>query len=410
MPERPRALMTLADVAWPVDAGKRLRAASMVQAVAEHCDLDVMVLFADADPQARPIPPTVEGRWQVVAPSPKSAPRAAYDVLRHLAPWQVAVQDWTQVQRMLPDPNSAYDLVWFGALDHFARLRRTLVARRMVVDCDDVETEKLRQFLTLPPSVVLPWTDRIQRRIELPLWGRIQGKAVRTADAVLVCSDLDRSRLIAQAAPGDAVAAARIHSIPNTYPEPSELRSRVPQGPCTLAVIANYGTDQNLDAAAFVARELIGPLRAAIPQARVRLVGRRLDRLAEFRDIKGLDLIGPVDSVAQELSSAHAVLVPIRFGGGTRLKVIEALAYGVPVISTRAGAEGIEAADGEQLLLSDTPDEIVAAVRRLIQEPGLAERLSSAGRSLYERSYRPQATATAVGNLLGQLLGPARRS
>lgn len=396
--------MTLADVAWPVDAGKRLRSASMVRAVAQHCEVDVLVLFADADPQARPIPPDVEGDWQVLPPAPQPPLRGLLDAARHIVPWQIAVQDWSQVEQAL-EGRPAYDIVWFGALDHFARLRGKVRAHRTIVDCDDVETEKLRRFLSLPRSAALPRVDRIQRRIELPMWGRIQRQAVRGADAVLVCSDLDRTRLIAQAAAANPPAAARIVSVPNTYPEPLDRMSRDPQGPSTLAVIANYGTDQNLDAAAFVARDLIGPLRAAIPGARIRLIGRRADRLTEFTGIDGLDLVGPVDSVAAELAGAHAVLVPIRFGGGTRLKIVEALAYGIPVISTRAGAEGIDAGDGEEILLADEPDDIVSAIVRLVGDPGLADKLAGAGRALYERDYRPEATERVVATVLNRLLG-----
>lgn len=406
MPERrPRVLMTLADVAWPMDAGKRLRAASMVRAVAERCDVDVVVLFADADPHARPIPPDVEARWEVVPPTPRPPLRAALDVARHLVPWQIAVQNWQQARDLTAHRDGSHDLVWFGALDHFARLRRTVPARRTIVDCDDVETEKLRRFLALPRSVALPSADRVQRRIELPLWGRIQRQVVAAADAVLVCSDLDRRRLAAQATRSKPETAARIISIPNTYPEPTDKQVRQPQGPCTLVVVANYGTDQNLDAAAFAAREVLPPLRRAIPGARIRLVGRRADRLSEFEGIDGLDLIGPVESVAGELARAHAVLVPIRFGGGTRLKVVEALAYGVPVVSTRAGAEGIDAVDGEHLLLGDSALEITEAVRRLVREPGLQQRLVESGRALYERCYRPQATTDAVGGLLELVMG-----
>lgn len=402
--------MTLADVAWPMDAGKRLRAASMVRAVAERCDVDVdvVVLFADADPHARPIPPDVEGRWEVLPATPRPPLRAALDVARHLVPWQIAVQDWEPARNLTAHRDGSYDLVWFGALDHFARLGRTVRASRTIVDCDDVETEKLRRFLALPRSAALPSADRVQRRIELPLWGRIQRRAVAAADAVLVCSDLDRRRL-AQATRSRPETAARIISIPNTYPEPTDQQCRRPQGPCTLVVVANYGTDQNLDAAAFAARELLPLLRHAIPGTRIRLVGRRADRLAEFEGIDGLDVVGPVESVAGELARAHAVLVPIRFGGGTRLKVVEALAYGVPVVSTRAGAEGIDATDGQHLLLGDSAIEITEAVRRLVREPGLQQRLAGSGRALYERCYRPQATTDAVGGLLELVLGSTGR-
>ena len=401
---RPRVLMTLADVAWPVDAGKRLRCNSMVRAVAATCDLDVVVLFADADPQVRPLPDDISGTWQVIPPMTQPPARAALDVARHLVPWQVGVQDWARVRELMAEHAGNYDLIWFGALDHFSRLAATMTAPATIVDCDDVETEKLKRFLALPKSQALPWQDRIQRRVELPMWGRIQRQAVRHADAVLVCSELDRQRLVEQAAGTDAAAAARIVSVPNTYAEPVDPPPREPQGDCTLVVVANYGTDQNLDAAEFVARDLVGPLRQAVPGARVRLVGRRADRLDGLTGIDGLDIVGAVDDVAAELAGAHAVLVPIRFGGGTRLKVVEAFAYGVPVISTGAGAEGIDATDGTELLLADTPAEIVAAVQRLLNDPALSERIGHAGRALYERSYRPQATTDVVTALLDRLI------
>lgn len=418
--------MTLADVAWPIDAGKRLRCNSMLQAVAAHCEVDVFVLFADADPAVSPVPAGLDV-WHEVIPATVRAPRqAGWRLVRDRVPWQIAVQDWEHVRRRVAariahrsrgadgsgggGPSSGrggsgrggYDFVWFGALDHFSQLAASVPAPRMIVDCDDVETDKLRRFLSLPRERGLPDADRIQRRIELPMWARIQRRAVQAADAVLVCSELDRGRLVAQAATSSQ-SAQRIISVPNTYPGPDTVVARRPAEPATLVVIANYGTDQNVDAAVFAARQVLPVLRAAIPAARIRLVGRRPDRLSGLVGIDGLDIVGPVDSVADELAAATAALIPIRFGGGTRLKIIEALAYGVPVISTRPGAEGIEALDGTHLLLADTAADIVAATQRLIREPELATNLVQAGRLLYERSYQPQATAAAVGAMLSRL-------
>jgi glycosyltransferase involved in cell wall biosynthesis len=397
--------MTLSDVAWPMDAGKRLRSAAMVREVATRCNLDVIVLFADADPDSCPVPPDVSARWEIVPPRPRTPIRAAIGCLLRLVPWQIGVQDWSEVRLAVGARGVSYDLVWFGALDHFAQLGRSVHGRTTVVDCDDVETEKLRRFLALPDSLALPRRDRLQRRLELPLWGRIQRRAVASADAVLVCSELDRIRLAAQAAKADSRAAARIVSVPNTYPQPTDVHTRRPIGACTLVVVANYGTDQNVDAASFAAKELLPVLRRVVPGARIRLVGRRIDRVSNLEGIDGLDLVGPVGSVSAELAQAHAVLVPIRFGGGTRLKVVEAFAYGVPVISTRAGAEGIDADDGKHLLLADTPTQIAAAVQRLLTERELPGQLSVAGLDLYDRKYRPQAAADAIGAILERLLG-----
>lgn len=396
---RPRVLMTLPDVAWPLNGGKRLRAEAMLRGVSARCDVDAVVLFADADPQVRPFPRDVEvGRWRSLPPAPVPAARAAAAVLGRRVPWQVAVHDWSAVRTSLQSWPDSYDLVWFGALDHAVSLAGVVRSPSTVVDSDDVETSKLRRFLDMPRSAGLPRRDRLQRRIELPLWARMQRLVLRQSDVVLVCSELDRRRLADGEDPG------RIAVVPNTYPQPAKVAQRRPEGDCTVVVVANYGTDQNLDAAVFAATEVLPALRRRLPGVRLRLVGRRSERIASLAGTEGLDLVGPVDEVAAELSRAHVVLVPIRYGGGTRLKILEAFAHGVPVVTTGPGAEGLDVVADEHVLLANSPEELAAAVVRLVQEPGLGERLTVAGRSLWQSRYTPASAGRAVGHVLDRVL------
>lgn len=83
--------------------------------------------------------------------------------------------------------------------------------------------------------------------------------------------------------------------------------------------------------------------------------------------------------------------VPLRLGGGTRLKITEAFAAGLPVVSTRIGAQGLEATDGQHLLLADDAPTFVAALTRILTTPMLAEDLAGAGRTLVEHTYSWQA-------------------
>ena len=391
--------MTVPDVAWPLDGGKRLRVESVVRAVAARADVDIAVLFADGDPAVRPLPPDVTvQRWAFQPAVQRPLLRSAWTATRHLVPWQVAAAPWGAVEDLLGRWEGPWDLVWFGALDHAARLHRVVQSRHTVVDCDDVETDKWRGFLAGSGVGAVSVVDRLQRRIELPLWDRLQRSALRRADVVLVCSELDRTRLLRDSGPG------RIAVVPNTYPGPATVLERDPLGVCTLVMIANYGTDQNVDGARWAATEVLPAMRERVPGLRLRLVGRRQDRLADLPQVEGLDIVGPVDDVAAELRGAHAVLVPLRFGGGTRLKVLEALAYGVPVVSTRLGAEGLDVVDGEHVLLADSPADLADAVLRLHSEPPLGDRLSVAGRRLYEDCFQPQATGRAVGQILDELV------
>ncbi|WP_158674219.1 glycosyltransferase [Pseudokineococcus lusitanus] len=393
---RPRALVTLPDVAWPLDGGKRLRCAGVLRGLAEVADVDLAVLHSRAPEDVAPVPPDVAvRRWTRTAPDPLPRSRAALQAARHALPVHVAAQRWDEVREHLAawTAGQQYDLVWFGGLDHAVALEGDLAAPVRVVDCDDVETEKWRAYLRGPATGV-DRTERLQRRVELPLWGRVQRQVLGWADAVVVCSDVDAARL---GGPSTVV-------VPNTYPDPGPPAPRTPPAEPVVVVVANYATPQNVDAARAAALGVLPALRALAPTARLRLVGRDADRLEDLRGLPGLDLVGPVPSVDAELAGATAVVVPMRFGGGTRLKVLEAFARGVPVVSTALGCEGVGARDGEHLLVREDAASTAAAVLDLHRDPARADALARAARALYERSFTPAASTGAVTRLVRDVL------
>ena len=394
-PARPRVLLTLPDVAWPVDGGKRLRCAGVTAALADLADVDVAVLFSTAPVAGAPVAPEVPVRRFLRAQPPAlGAVPALLSAARSRVPVHLGAQRWDEVRRRLaPWTAETYDLVWFGGLDHAWALRDDVRARRVVVDCDDVETEKWAAFLarTLLRADPVQW---LQRRVELPLWARVQREALALADAVVVCSDVDAARL-----GGDATSV-----VPNTYPDPGPSAPRDPVSPPRLVMIANFHTEQNVDAATHLVHDVLPRLRALLPDARVRLVGRGAEGLGALAPADGLDIVGPVADLGPELSAATAVLVPMRFGGGTRLKVLEAFAHRVPVVSTTLGAEGLQARDGEHLLVRDDPAAFAAAAASLVGNAPLARSLSRAARDLYERTFRPEAAAAAVRAVVEPLL------
>ncbi|MEJ5915906.1 glycosyltransferase [Pseudokineococcus sp. 1T1Z-3] len=424
---RPRALVTLPDVAWPVDGGKRLRCAGVLRGLSEVADVDVAVLHSRAPDDVPPVPPDVRvARWTRVSPEPLPRLRAALAAARGGLPVHVAAQRWDEVRRHLAAWTAGrhYDLVWFGGLDHASALHDDLPASVRLVDCDDVETEKWRAYLRGPATGV-DRVERLQRRVELPLWGRVQRDVLRWADVVVVCSDVDARRLRGCASGGRPIRGrAHVAVVPNTYPDPAAVtgtgtglhaRTRLghdtprhpPSNPVAL-VVANYATPQNQDAARAAAHGLLPELRARHPHAGVRLVGRDADRLEDLRGLDGLDLVGPVPAVAGELAAATAVVVPMRFGGGTRLKVLEAFAHGVPVVSTSLGCEGVGAVDGEHLLVADSAAAMADAVMTLHADPLRARQLAGAARRHYERHFTPAASTTAVAEVVSSALTAGR--
>ena len=100
-----------------------------------------------------------------------------------------------------------------------------------------------------------------------------------------------------------------------------------------------------------------------------------------------VEVCGEVDEVDDYIRAAKVVVVPLRFGSGTRLKVIEAMASGIPVVSTRLGAEGVDCKDGEHVLLADTPEEFVGVFGRLFNNSDLYDSLASRASELVKQRY-----------------------
>ena len=110
-----------------------------------------------------------------------------------------------------------------------------------------------------------------------------------------------------------------------------------------------------------------------------------------------------VDDVAPYINRAAAIVVPLRIGGGTRLKIVEALSKGKAVISTRLGAEGIDVVHDQHLLLADEPDDFAAQVGRVLDDPDLAARLGRAGRTLMEEKYSWQSIVARLESFYEQV-------
>ena len=145
----------------------------------------------------------------------------------------------------------------------------------------------------------------------------------------------------------------------------------------------------NADAVRWFVAEILPMIQEAEPQMQLRVTGRNAT-LADndpLRTMPGVTLTGFLPDVRPAVRSALACVVPLRQGGGTRLKILEAMALGVPVVATRRGAEGLAATPDEEILIADAPADFAAAVLRLRHDPELRGRLGAAGRRLVESRY-----------------------
>lgn len=302
----------------------------------------------------------------------------------------------------------SYDLVWCGHLRTFLWTRK-VVHGPVVLDLDDLADALLahrREMLRATNRGRQQWVPRtiaarVGDLIDQERYRRLERRVARRVTTVAVCSELDRARLHA-----DNAAV-----VPNTYPAPeppATLHAPNLDAPCFLMVgLLAYGP--NRDGARFFVHEVFPRVRAALPGARLRLVGRRGGELDDLADTPGVELVGEVPDIGPELRSADAIVVPLRYGGGTRVKVLEAFAYRVPVVSTNVGCEGLDTRAGTHLLVADDPVGLANACISVVQDPALRVALTDAAFALFHERFRPEAAQRAITEIVRGVLpgGPA---
>jgi glycosyltransferase involved in cell wall biosynthesis len=224
--------------------------------------------------------------------------------------------------------------------------------------------------------------------------------AYRGADGVCACSEADRRRILEDA------PRARVRVVPNAA-DVERLRPR-PTDPApdgrTVLFFGLLSTVPNVDGIRWFVQEIWPRVLAVRPDARCRVIGARPAPEVHALAGNGVEIVGFVEDLRPHLAAAAAVVVPLRVGGGTRLKIVEAMAMAKPVVSTRLGAEGIEAEPGRDLLLADEPDAFAQAVVRVLGDAALRERMGAAARALARERYAWTAAGHALEGLVQECL------
>jgi glycosyltransferase involved in cell wall biosynthesis len=175
--------------------------------------------------------------------------------------------------------------------------------------------------------------------------------------------------------------------------------------PGALTYVANF------DAMEFFLQDILPLVKAQRPNVRLRITGGYDGVPVERLPLgNGAELTGYLDDIRPAVAQSWTCVVPLRVGGGTRLKILEALALGTPVISTSKGAEGLEVTHEENILIADDPESFARAVLRLLGDEALRTKLSVNGRRLVEERYSWEICARQLDQLLDQVVEQAYNS
>jgi len=265
----------------------------------------------------------------------------------------------------------------------------------LVVDCHNIDYDLARQYARaggLARRLYAAANWRKLRREELATY--------RDADGVYLCSVADRQRLL------DQVPGARTLVIPNAA-DVEYYRPRAadpsPDGR-TVVFFGLLSYFPNVDGVTYLVEEIWPRIAEVHPKARLKIIGGQPPRSLLALARPGVELTGFVSDLRPHLAEAAAVVVPLRLGGGTRLKIVEAMAMGKAIVSTTLGAEGIEAVPGRDILIEDQPAAFADSVNRLLAEPGLAVRIGQSARRLAVDRYAWSAAARALEGFYRRVL------
>ena len=176
--------------------------------------------------------------------------------------------------------------------------------------------------------------------------------------------------------------------------------------PYSLVFTGSMDWLPNDDAIRYFIEEIMPRVRQSIPNVRITVVGRNpYPRLLEWsRQDPSVVVTGRVEDVRPYIESAAAYVVPMRIGGGTRLKIYEAMAMAKPVISTTIGAEGLPVQNGTDLLLADTPEAFAETVIRVLNNPAFAQQIGSHGAATVRKNFGWDKVSVSFAELCRQAI------
>ena len=386
-----KILCVVEDFPWPARGGAHLRSQQVIATLASVGELHLFSLMYPNRPEACDLPPDVVAtRLEVV-----TNPMPVYSFRRRLR-WLtsrglplevVAAENVVLRSRFQRWADGPYDLVWVSRASVFELLGRPHLGPT-IVDLVDLEDQKIRTRLAAMRAQPIAagirgWTHRqvavLQARWNASRWSRFQASVARSVDIVVVCSEDD----LELAGLPNAVL------VPNGYEPPEVPVGRVTvDDPPVMLFQGGMHYGPNTDGAHWFVTDIAPLIRDQLPGVRIRLVGDPDGVVTRLDHRPAVTVVGSVESMEVELARADLVVAPLRYASGTRLKILEALAHRIPVVSTTIGAQGLGLEPGRHLLVADDAEGFALAWVSALTEPALRERLVAEGHTVFLQNHQ----------------------
>ena len=385
-----RILLLTETIPYPLDSGGRIKTYHTLRMLSSEHEVHCLAFIRNADQRAhlsrvREVCASVTLELvsrsllrELAYVSRSLRTGLPYTILRHFEPASLAA-----VRRV---SEQGFDLVY---ADHLSMMEYARRLNLLVVhDAHNVEFEILRRharrrrFSPLRPLLVREW--RLVREYERLVYQK--------ADLVFAVSEVD-GQVIRRLAGKEGHVRVIPISVHVPAAQPTQPLTREPR----LLFVGGLHWPPNLDAILHFARDTWPLVQRVVPAARLTVVGRDdVGAARALRRIPGFTLTGYVDDVSPYFAGSRALVVPLRAGSGMRVKILDAFARGLPVVSTPTGHEGIDVEPGVHLLSAADPAQFAREVARVLTDDRLADVLAAEARRLVEERYDVRAVSRAL--------------
>lgn len=417
---RPELLYLSSVIPTKTGMGNTMRAGINLEILSEWFDIDLMIVNQEQDVTERAISDEVR-HWcrDVVFLNAAAQNAPVYGWIQALKSQQikiVAEAIYPRSKRIAgydlfaPQIGStefaerSYTIIYAFRL-RMAPLVRGLVRHRAditkwkVLDLDDFESKTVRRCARVLGRH-LGRQVSVCERIEAAKLQRLEQRYLPMFDQVYVCSELDKTQIQTK------YKCKEVCVVPNAVRMPSTTSSKDNGEVFKYLFVGTMSYTPNEDAMLFFCKDVLPILKHKASRAlEVLIVGREpSDRIQALSASPEVTVVGEVSDLSKYYSHVDVVVVPIRCGGGTRIKILEAFSHRRPVVTTTIGAEGLEVRDGTHVLIGDTAAAFASHCAILMKRPETQERLVTNGFQLFKERYSYQAVSENLRSAYATLL------
>jgi sugar transferase (PEP-CTERM/EpsH1 system associated) len=396
-----RVLFLAFEFPYPLDRGGRVKTFHYLEALARHHEVTLVAL--SRSPLERQYLDRFADWLEAVYLIPVDLSLARKMCLAGWGLWRrkpfvMALYDSREIRDLISELLQAqkYDVIYADHLHMSQHVPRSTHSFT-VLDQHNVETVILHRFFQsrrLGPLKAFAWRE----------WRRMtayEAAECRRFNMVLVTTPVDADLIRPWLQPGQQLEVLPIGvDVKYFKPMPRPLDSH------TLVSLGTLAWQPNADGVIWFCHEVLPLVRAVVPDVTFQIIGDHPPAvLRKLGDDEAIELLGRVDDVRPFLANSAGLVVPLRVGSGMRVKVLDALAMGVPVVSTAVGCEGIAVTHGRDVLIADEPLDFARAVVDVVSDGELQQHLSRAGRALVMERYAWPVIYDQIGKVFADIPG-----